>query len=76
MVKVGQIYKNKKTGILAVVSAIGSKEFFIIAQDGSAARLPIQNIEMLNIFYTIVAEYPTWKQAVNSPEFKWWQYDN
>lgn len=73
MLKVGQIYKYEYLGLL-VISNIQDidDEFYnitIIWQDGSAEIIKAIRKSM-QIYGKFVSEYPTWQEAVNSPEFR------
>ncbi|MCM1497328.1 MAG: hypothetical protein NC124_02570 [Clostridium sp.] len=69
MIKVGQIFKNKNNNLLFIVTRIN--------QNGNADILYITGVgdchSMDCWFETeaeLIAEYPTWQEAVNSEEFK------
>ena len=64
MIKVGQIYKEVNNEIY-VISRIADKDCFVIYNDGYTACYEIKFI-----YDTLIAEYPTWQEAVNSKEFK------
>lgn len=74
MIKVGQIYKTndryKKKIVISGESFNGCVHF--IMQDGCVQYISktslIQDIQ--NKFLELIAEYPTWQEAVNSKEFK------
>lgn len=68
MIKVGQIYKQKNNEIL-VVTQIQDGDVFIIYDDGYSVSYPIGEDSNLFIFDKLIAEYPTWQEAVNSKEF-------
>lgn len=77
MIKVGQIYKDED-GILFVITWYDDQwvnpEIGTIAQDGYTMKNDMTSRDInLNDFgthYKLVAEYPTWEEAVNSKEFK------
>ena len=69
MIKVGQIYQTRQ-GTVALVTAYNEEEFFVISKDGSSNRLPIIFSCELETNCKLIAEYPTWQEAVNSKEFK------
>lgn len=67
MSKVGQIYRLTEDCGCFVITRIYNKEFNqVIYSDG---RADIWDNDFVNrcIF---IAEYPTWKEAINSKEFK------
>ena len=66
MRKVGQIYKQVN-GEKFVISHIADGDCFLIYNDGYTARY--ENKESTFIFDTLITEYPTWQEAVNSKEF-------
>ncbi len=64
MIKVGQIYKTDDQ--IVVVSFYRKGQIGIIYNDGYVINIfndTISNSEL-------IAEYPTWEEAVNSKEFK------
>lgn len=68
MVKIGQIYKNKyMEKIKTVITRKSLAGFSMLFQDGSMQKgcgeLYIKSR------WQLVAEYPTWQEAVNSKEF-------
>ena len=67
MRKVGQIYKQAN-GEKFVISHIADGDCFLIYNDGYTVCYG--NKELIFIFDTLIAEYPTWQEAVNSKEFK------
>lgn len=76
MIKIGQIYKvNDIYGFLYIITKIiprsredGTieKTYQAICNDGFCFE-ELKNIEILEDI--LVAEYPTWKEAINSKEF-------
>lgn len=68
-IKVGQVYKQSNNEIF-VVTQILSGDVFIIYNDGYNASYPIDVNNNPFIFDKLIAEYPTWQEAVNSKEFK------
>lgn len=70
MIKVGQIYKQPNN-ILFVVSYTNENdnEYHILYNDGYTASYYYNETTCLS-FDTLIAEYPTWQEAVNSKEFK------
>lgn len=73
MIKVGQIYKYENVGLFVIsnIQDIDDKSYnvTIIWQDGSAKTFKAIRKSM-QIYGKFVSEYPTWQEAVNSPEFK------
>jgi hypothetical protein len=71
-VKVGQIYQYEGVGKFVISNIQDNEEFYnpsIIWQDGSVDTLKAMRKSM-KIYGKLIAEYPTWQEAVNSPEFK------
>lgn len=68
MIKVGQIYESNLTFAIRVVTFVEDGEVSIIHPDGYVDRWSFDDIA--NSKWELVAEYPTWQEAVNSPEFK------
>lgn len=75
MIKVGQIYQEpNKYGIKYVITRVRShnngvvrRYYHVICNDGYVFdELFETDIEQAKL----IAEYPTWKEAVNSKEFK------
>lgn len=71
-IRVGQIYKGKEwVGEVLVITKthkFGQQELYdYIYQDGSAVA---QDYDMdIELGRKLIAEYPTWQEAVNSKEF-------
>ena len=68
MIKVGQIYKQPNDDLF-VVSHVYEHEYHILYNDGYTASYYYNEPSCLS-FDTLVVEYPTWQEAVNSKEFK------
>lgn len=70
MIKVGQIY-NSDDGIHVVtqisVSSIGREIASVIYNDGTS---DCWSDNFISKYSKLIAEYPTWQEAVNSPEFR------
>ena len=73
MIEVGQIYKlpiSKSPVIVTNIENKKDKQFdwiYFITEEGLQERLWRKTVEET---LELLAEYPTWQQAVNSPEFK------
>ena len=73
MIKVGQVYKLPYSKSPVVVIRIESKKekrfdwIYFITDGGQQERLWRTSVEEM---LELIAEYPTWQEAVNSPEFK------
>lgn len=68
-IKVGQIYLKKETKEKFVISSYRFVEFYcLIYQDGFVSA--DVNITFIENYCKLLAEYPTWQEAVNSKEFK------
>lgn len=70
MIKIGQVYKDKNSGAIYVVTLITKCNISIVYNYGLAQLYPYVYDRNPFIFDTLLAEYPTWQEAVNSPEFK------
>lgn len=71
-VKIGQIYQYEDVGKFVISNIQDNEEFYnpsIIWQDGSVDTLKAMRKSM-KIYGKLIASYPTWQEAVNSPEFK------
>lgn len=68
MIKVGQIYKSNSTFVIRVITFIDDSEVSLIHPDGYVDRWSFDDIANTN--WELIAEYPTWQEAVNSKEFK------
>jgi hypothetical protein len=71
-IRVGQIYQYEDVGKFVISNIQDNEEFYnpsIIWQDGSVDTLKAMRKSM-KIYGKLIAEYPTWQEAVNSPEFK------
>lgn len=67
MIKVGQIYKSNLTFAIRVITFIDDCEVSIIHSDGYVDRWCFDDIA--NTSWELLAEYPTWQEAINSKEF-------
>ncbi len=70
-IKVGQIYKTDR-GIYVVTRiwfnfAVDKKYIDCVYEDGTTADHPMIMAEGIG---ELIAEYPTWQEAVNSKEFR------
>lgn len=73
MIKVGQIYKERVGNENFVITreyetSLRIKRYDLIYQSGVVGDYQYENQVLSNT--TLVAEYPTWQEAVNSKEFK------
>lgn len=67
-IKVGQIYKSNLTSAIRTIAFVDDEEVSIINIDGFVDRWKLDEIPISD--WKLLAEYPTWKEAVNSPEFR------
>lgn len=67
-IKVGQIYKSNFTSAIRAISFIDDEEASIINTDGVVDRWKLDDIPIFA--WKLIAEYPTWQEAVNSEYFK------
>lgn len=68
MIKVGQIFCHKhgrRHITLCLTKITPNQRCYVIENNGIANTRLVSDFEN----YTFVAEYPTWQEAVNSPEF-------
>lgn len=68
MIKVGQIYKERGTSNIWVITKYNCAECDMICQDGEATYGYVSHFFWERL--ELIAEYPTWQEAVNSKEFK------
>lgn len=73
MIKVGQIYKNNDEDISFVITReyknnLGKSKYDWIYQSGVVGDYMSEHQVLSHT--TLIAEYSTWKEAVNSKEFK------
>lgn len=70
MIKVGQIYKTYSGNIWCIIRIDLLKSplsfVYLIDPDGYVERLWVKTVEKE---LSLIAEYPTWQEAVNSKEF-------
>lgn len=77
MIKAGQIYQRSNGAILLITESVDllhtqiSDLYSYIAKTGRTGS--IHKSVLLTL--TLIAEYPTWQEAVNSPEFKGEKHD-
>ena len=64
-IKVGQIYRTKKS--LIIITRVKDCNTSFISHKGYAETTPALLVKS-NL--KLLAEYPTWQEAVNSKEFK------
>ena len=69
MIKVGQIYTKHKQ-ILCVTSILGSVSGLLCYTIDTKGFIYKDFYKDFEKDKRLIAEYPTWQQAVNSPEFK------
>ena len=72
MIKVGQIYKTDVTETIFVITYICGDYAYFVTNVGYADERKKSLVEqdVKSNFAKLIAEYPTWREAVNSPEFK------
>lgn len=68
MIEVGQIYEYE-SGERFVMTNITGKRLCAIYQSGVVINLERFSPQM-RVYGKLIAEYPTWQEAVNSKEFK------
>lgn len=67
-IKVGQIYKTP-SGPRYIITYMGRYKVYLLYNDGYSMEYPVSSMNN-NHDDKLIAEYPTWEEAVNSPEFK------
>lgn len=74
MIKTGQIYKNKENEKkFAITRKCGDDDIFeMVYSDG---RTNSHSSDWIEVYGLLIAEYPTWQEAVNSPEFNGEKHD-
>lgn len=72
-IKAGQVYKDGKEHDAFVVSKVRQLEDYwlvtTIHSDGFACDCPAGSLDDMPEDYELIAEYPTWQEAINSKEF-------
>ncbi|MBR6515454.1 MAG: hypothetical protein IKT40_01220 [Bacilli bacterium] len=68
MIKVGQIYKTESNSRY-IVTYMGTYNIYLLYDNGYCMEYSISSMNN-NYDDKLIAEYPTWQEAVNSPEFK------
>ena len=68
-IKVGQIYKSNLTLAIKVITLVDDdcEEVSVVHSEGFVDRWRFDDIANCN--WELLAEYPTWQEAVNSKEF-------
>ena len=69
MIKVGQIRKTKKTGVVFVITLVDEMTVCSVDNQGNAYGSTLAN-GLIEEISDVINEYPTWQEAVNSEEFK------
>jgi hypothetical protein len=76
MIKVGQIYKENLWTYTVTHIEYGAfpdmNRVFLILRNGSMMTEAVDTfkLEVEQGFVKLIAEYPTWQEAINSKEFK------
>lgn len=68
MIKVGQIYKTP-SGSRYIITYMGIYNIYLLYNDGYSMEYSLSSMKN-NYDDKLIAEYPTWQEAVNSKEFK------
>ena len=68
MIKVGQIYK-KPSGPKYIITYMGTYNIYLLYNDGYSMEYSLSSMKN-NYDDKLIAEYPTWQEAVNSKEFE------
>ena len=67
-IKVGQVYETK-SGLRYIVTCVRTYNICILYDTGYCMGVPPSDMNKIYID-KLIAEYPTWKEAINSKEFK------
>lgn len=68
-IKIGRIFKQKN-GEVFVISNSNGVYYSVIYKNGYASTYKTTDDNLKFVLYEQLAEYPTWQEAVNSPEFR------
>ena len=68
-IKEGQIYRQKNSEIF-VITNINGNIMCCLYNDGYVYTDDLYHHLVPSMFWELLAEYPTWQEAVNSKEFK------
>lgn len=69
MIKDGQIYKQQNGEIFVVSQVCRDVYISVIYSDGYVQNYDLRFDVQDFLFHEKIAEYPTWRKAVNSKEF-------
>lgn len=70
MIKAGQIYKHKYSPEMICITYIEEGNVRGIRPDGQVKVYTYFTELDVDLWWELIAEYPTWQEAVNSKEFK------
>jgi len=70
MIKKGQVYKHTENYTFVVVYINKYNFVHILYNDDSKMMCSMKDLEEVIKACELIAEYPTWQEAVNSKEFK------
>jgi len=68
MIKVGQVYKTPY-GSRYIITYMGMYNIYLLYNNGYSMEYSLSSM-MDNYDDKLIAEYPSWQEAVNSKEFK------
>ena len=68
IIKAGQIYEHKYSPMKVCITYVDAYEIRLIRQDGKTYN-KFTELDA-DLWWKLLAEYPTWQEAVNSKEFK------
>ena len=68
MIKVGQIYKTP-SGPKYIITYMGTYNIYLLYNNGYSMEYSLSSMKK-NYDDKLIAEYPTWQEAVNSEYFK------
>lgn len=69
MIKVGQIYKQQNGEIFVITQIFHLRHMSVVYPDGYVQNHDLKEENENFLFHRKIAEYPTWREAVNSKEF-------
>lgn len=68
-IKPGQIWQQEN-GEIFVLTLAEDENVYVVYLDGYSTSYSGEEDNYFFIFDKLIAEYPTWQEAVNSPEFR------
>ena len=69
-VKVGQVYFHKRIEAKIVITYVDNQDYILCDWIVDTGKVCTDKIDWIKQTCKLIAEYESWQQAVNSPEFK------